>query len=590
VPKLRFTPRELSDYFSGYKKSTLKDNAMKMEKEFRTHAEGLFPAEIIEQARPHESKEVFEYRKKIWKAKTKPLFNKVFNSLSKIRRSADWAINYPEDIPTRTPEGETLQDYCEEHFPYFTSVTNWTFQVLLREYLIDPNAVCIVIPIEVPELQTDFIKPYPMIINSEHVVDYRQNDYAVLENKLGSEYIDQNGNTYKGKSFFVVTTMEIIRYDQKNSKGDYTIGFLYQHNFGHLPAYKLQAVLIKTAQGDFLYESRLSGMLPELDEAVREYRGTGKLTSPAGQGTLPIKCEKCQGLGYVGSSPFSKLTLRLGGLDQVGGTAIPVPPAGFVEKDVEIVKVQEEGVDKHLYQALAAVNMEFLAEKPLTQSGVAKEVDRDETNNFVHSVAEDIVRIMDWIYFMIAKYRYGIQYPTDEDVKLLLPDIEVPEHFDIFSTKFIEEELKNAKDNKINPVLINAMEISYASKKFIAEEDIRDTLVLVLQLDPMANVTEEDKGLRLQNKGITELDYVISCNIQQFVLRAVNENKGFAKLPVQKQQEILKGYAQEVVDENSAKQEILDAAMEDAAAATEDGAPNAENGKPPVNNNADQYQ
>lgn len=579
--KLFFTPQELTAYFTGQDKSVLKDDAVAFAKSLRVHADGTFPKDLIETARPHESEAVKEYRQKIWKSKTKPVLNKVFNSLSKIRRSRDWSIQYPQTNTPRIPEDETLYAYCEEQYPYFTSITNWAFQVLLREYLIDPNAVLLVLPIEIPSDETQIIRPYGMVMNSEWVIDYRHDDYVVIENPLGCTFVE-NGQTKTGRSFYCATTLDFYIYNQVSSMPKFKKVFEFNHQMNTLPAYKLGAVLIRVAENDFLYESRIASMLPELDEAAREYsdlqaakvmniyperweitnkdcpdcNGTGKIRLTAT--ALPVPCSTCGGSGDKANSPFSKLVVRHTALDAAAGGSLPIPPAGYVEKDVDVVKVQDDGIKAHLYDALAAVNMEFLASVPLSTSGISKEVDRDETNNFVNSIAEDIVRILDWLYYITAKYRYSVQYPNDEDIIAMCPQIQVPEHFDIFSTKFIEEEIKSAKENKMNPVLINSMEISYASKRFSTEDDIKNVLMLILQLDPLANVSEDDKNSRLQNNGITQEDYIISCNIKKFVLRALAEDAKFAEKPLADQQETMLKYAQEIKDANSSAADILE--------------------------------
>lgn len=571
--KIQFSREELKAWFSGETKGSYIKEAQEFAEKIRVHADGLYPEKLIAARRPHEPAEVQEYRKTIWEPKTEPTINKVFTSLSKIRRSSDWAVNYPQDEFTRIPEGERLEDYAERNFPYFTSVTNWVFSMLLREYLIDPNAVMLVYPLDIPEDPTAFFKPYPTVFSSANVIEYREENYCILINPLGSTYVDK-GVTYKGKSFYVVSTEQVLRYDQKNNKGEYRLGIQNNHGLGFMPAYQLKAVLFSSFEDSFLYKSRLCGMIPGLNEAAREYsdlqaakvmsiyperweftsneckecNGTGK-TMPTP--TAPeSSCNKCEGKGWVPNGPYSKMLIGRGALDMAAGQPLPIPPAGYVEKDVETVKVQDAGVDKHLYSALASINMQFLDNTPLAQSGIAKEVDRDETTNFVHGVAEDIVRIMDWLYRCIAKWRYSVQYPNEEDIKAMLPNIPVPEHFDIFSTRFIEEDMKTAKENKLNPVIIGAMELNYASKKFNSDSEVRDGLMLVLELDPFANVSEDDKQLRLQNDGIRKLDYIISSNIGAFIKRAILENEDFPVMEYEKQKKILEGYGQEVMDAN----------------------------------------
>ena len=210
--------------------------------------------------------------------------------------------------------------------------------------------------------------------------------------------------------------------------------------------------------------------------------------------------------------------------------------------------MQEESIDKHIFNALASINFEFLVNTPLNQSGTAKEVDKDELNNGVHSIAEDMVRNMDWIYWIIAKYRYQFQYKQEELIEMV-PVVSVPEKYDILSSKHLEEQLTSAKNNKANPAIINALEIEYAGKAFNADPEVRDTVELVLSLDPLSNISEDDKNSRLQNQGILKETYVISSNINEFVQRAIEENEGFPDMDLQEQKEVIKKYAQELMTE-----------------------------------------
>jgi hypothetical protein len=220
-----------------------------------------------------------------------------------------------------------------------------------------------------------------------------------------------------------------------------------------------------------------------------------------------------------------------------------------VQKSVEIAKLQDERVRKHLFDALATLNMEFLAETPLNQSGAAKEVDKDELNNFVNSIAEDLVRIMDNIYLYICDYRYGFI----EDVEkrhTQIPSVNVPTKFDMLSSNYLLAELTAAKTGGISPVIKKALEIEFAKKKFNTMPEISEFSQLTFELDPLYGLTEDEKFLRKSNGGITELDYIISCNITSFVQRAMNENKAFFDTDYKAQVEKMKAYAAEIKAEN----------------------------------------
>lgn len=583
MPKLIFTQEEIDSFVKDKEPHVFYKETVDIAEMMCVHADGgknpdgtvtQRLSKLLYERRPNEPMEVMEYRKKRFIPKTKPVFSKIFSSLQKIRRSSDWSIRYEGEFP-RIAEGETLEEYCEENYPGFTSLTNWVFTLMLRKYLIDPNAVVYVAPLTTEVEQNEYLQPIAQIFDSKNVIKFVADDYAVLLNPEGAIYYSA-GKPTKGKSYLICTTMQILRYDQVNGHGKISLADTYNHNLGYLPAFQLKGVLIEQSGNCFLYESRIAGIIPELDEAITEYsdlqaakvlhiyperweftqnectscKGTGKRRNPLftgpGCGCEPdLNCDKCVN-GYIVAGPYSKILVRPVANAAIEGVAqIPTPPAGYVEKDIEIVKVMEESVEAHIHNALAAINFEFLDKSPLAQSGVAKAFDSDEMSNTAHSIGEDIVAAMDNIYWLVALWRYRALYPVD-DIMEMVPTIAVPEKFDILSAAHTQEEIKTAKESKTNPVIVSALEIDYATRRFNADPDVRDRVQLILTLDPLPNISEDDKMSRLSNKGITLESYVISSNIQAFVQRAIDEDEGFVDMELSDQQEVMQKYAEEI--------------------------------------------
>lgn len=571
MPITKFIYTELAPYFKDGQRHFYHKRCCEKADDFAPHADGVYPQELIECRRPNEPEEVKEYRCKIWKAKTKPSFSKILNSLSKIRRSSDWSIKFPpaEDFPL-IAKGESLEDYTEKEFPYFTSLTNWIFSVLLKKYLTDPNGAVLVHPLESADELT-YVRPYPEVFAAWQVIEYIEGESAILEIAEGCMYtVGRSRKMEKGRSYYVVNKLVVERWDQINTKEDFEIVSTYVHNLNMLPAFKIGGVVCEANAHSFLYESRISGVLPDFDEALREYsdlqaakvlhifperweftqnectdcKGTGRRTNPTGDSI--INCTTCAGRGFVAAGPYSKMLIRPGNAME-GGAAIPNPPAGYVEKDVEIVKVMELSVKQHIYDGLAAINFQFLEQVPLSQSGTAKEVDKEELNNTVHAIAEDLVAIMDKIYRLTAWYRYGTLYPSPEVLDTMVPSVAVPEHYDLLSSTFMQTEVDTAKKANMNPVITSAMEVEYAGKRFVNEPEVRDRLSLVLQLDPLPNVSEDSKMSMLSNRGITQETYIITSNIQSFVQRAIDEDPDFAERPLKEQKAKMQAYAQEQI-------------------------------------------
>jgi hypothetical protein len=595
MPKLIFTQSEIDDILKERKeaKHHFYDQTVETADRMKVHADGIFPKTLLEERRPNEPLEVKEYREKIWVPITKPTFSKVFSSLQKIRRSSDWAVKFDglEEF-TKINEMETIQKYTEEKFPYFTSVTNWAFSLLLRKYLIDPNALVFVIPLEAEIPENEYLRPFPVVFDSVDALQFFEEDYAILNNPLGAVYKVKNGEEL-GRSYYFITTQQILKYDQIDSKNNFRLTMQYDHGLGVLPVYKIKGILIDQADNQFLYESRIAGMLPELEEAVREYsdlqaakvmhiyperweytnnecltcKGTGRRTNAqwfegcAATIEPTTTCDTCSGRGYTVSGPYSKIMVKPPNALEPGAQ-IPTPPAGYVEKDVEIIKIQQEGVDKHVYKALASINFEFLEKTPLAESGISKEVDKDELNNTVHSVAEDIIAAMDRYYRLAAYYRYKSLYSLEE-IDEMLPRIPVPEKYDILSPQHLGEELEKHKQGKTNPVILNQLEVEYASKRFNVDPQVRDRVALILELDPLPNISEDDKMSRLTNKGITLETYVISSNIQEFVQRALSEDPDFADKELEEQKAKMLEYAEQEIEKNDEAAKAAQEAMQE---------------------------
>jgi hypothetical protein len=546
--------------------------------ELTIHADGLYPEKLISERRPNESVETKNYRKKIYRPVTKRAVSKIISSLGKIRRSPDWAIQYNrEKLPQYIPDNETLEAYCEKQYPEFSSITNWVFSELLRRYALDANSMVAVIPKGLPEKSSEYLQPIAMLFGSAQVLDYEPDDYVVL---LSSETVKYNSSKeiYNyGKVFYVLTPELVVRYEQSENSSDYKEAWSYMHNFGTLPAFKVGGLFFEKKNNDTVFKSRISDIVPHLDEAVREYsdlqaeilqhihsekyvyvsadckycRGVGLTIGDDGK---QHECTKCHGIGSVRSvTPYGVYEITP---NKVNEQAIPTPPIGYIQKQTDIARLQDERIDKHIYKAMSAVNMEFLAEAPLNQSGVAKEVDKDELNNLVGSVAEDLVAIMDKVYFYINEYRYSVILKDKEKRKLMLPVIPVPERFDLLNSSHIMAEIASAKTAGVNPVLVRTMEIDYAKKRFNANPDVSYFLQAVYDLDPLAGLTEDEKMSRLSNGGITELSYILSSNINTFVQRAVRADGQFYSKDFDEQQRIVVEYAKEVQKENSASQQV----------------------------------
>jgi hypothetical protein len=575
MPFFEIEPELLTAYASGKACHNAHALTVELYKELLVHADGILPERLIECRRPSESLTIKDYRKEIFEPITEATFTRVLVSLAKIRRSPDWSITFPGKVPPKITPEESLETYTTENFPNdFGSLTNWAFSVGLKNYAIDSNAVVLVMPSNIDkEDPTEYYTPFPYVFNSPQVLEFVANDHIVLlsEETCSYEVYGNNreriGSKDDGIVLYVVNTQTIDTYEQSDINKSMVLVDSFAHNLGYLPAFKMPGAYFKTIGKTFINKSMLAGMKAGMNEAVRQYsdmqaeivqhvhsekwiyqnidcnncNGSGKEQKFIGE---ICDCHVCHGIGKVSTSPYDNHVLQP---PAIGESSVPTPPAGYIQKAdvVAMVTKQNDLVNEQLYKALASINMQFLEITPLAQSGVAKEVDKDELNNFVNSIAEGLVKMMDNIYRITCDMRYSILIPDAAARKELLPKVAVPAVFDLLSSSYLVDEIKTAKESNINTLIILALEAEFAAKKFYNNPEVAQELKLTFNLDPIPGTTDDEKALRLQNEGVTQEDYIISCNIVPFIKRAIRENKKFTSLDYTSQMAILEGYAAE---------------------------------------------
>ena len=554
------TPAFLEPYLSSKYRHSYYHDAVELAEELAIHADGEFPDDLISERRPAESEEIKNYRKKIFTPITKPVFTKVYNSLMKIRKSSDWMISFPTNIPAFIAEDEAPEKYLMKDLPRNGSITNWMFSVAFKPYLIDANAVVLTMPINYDIQENEYFKPYPKIFTSAQIIDYRINEFYLLQDAEMFSYEEDDYYYTNGRRFYLIQPDIFQVFEEKNGKVSEV--FQFPNVLGYIPIRHMNGMVVEQGNHCTLYESRISGIVPMLNEAVREYsdlqaeivqhihstmwaiqpqqcgrcKGVGEIPR---ENSAPISCPTCSGKGILPLNPFEHVIMPM---PKAGESTVPTPPIGYVQKQTEIARLQEERIRQHIYDALSAISMEFLAETPIAQSGVAKQVDREELYSFVHSIAEDVVRIMDEVSYDVLAWRH---YAQNVDVNELLPYIPVPERYDMLSGKVLVDELTSMVQAKVDPAIINAAQIELADKKF-NESKVKDLVILKLKLDPFAGVPEENISLLKTFDAINKSDLVVHANISKFVTRAMNEIDSFADMTYTEQEKIMQQYATEL--------------------------------------------
>lgn len=571
-------PPDLQEIFKDKRRSEIRREAQRLYEALEIHIEGKYPFHLINERRPNENAEIKSYREKIYQNVFKSTTTRIITSLSKAKKAEGFSVVWPVDN-TKIPEAEKLQRYAAENMPLIESVINWGFEVMMKEMLTDANAVCVVVPLEYPIPETEFYRPVPHVFDSDDVwyVNYLAG-LVVLKGER-EYYTATNGRKYEANVFWVVDKMTVQKWIQRGQDKDYTLESEWVHGLDELPAFTLGGIGIETEDGCILYESFIQGIVAWMNEAVREYsdlqaevvqhihstfwaystqdcatcKGTGQVNR-TGQ-FVPCDAQGCRS-GKVDVSPYSNIMIKSEGLSSALGQQIPTPPAGYISKDMEIVKVQWERIKEHIYNALASINMQFLDNVPLSQSGIAKSVDRDELDNFVHSVTTRVIRNIELIIYFAARIRYK-DLLTGEQIREILPTFRVPMSFDLMNGSYLIAEIEAARKANISPLILSELEKQLAAKKFVDNPEIFEMVEAQYDLDPLLGYSQDEKMSMLSNNGISQVDYVISCNLPRYIQIALNENTNFNDKSLKEKREFMKKLALAEIKERSAANAIL---------------------------------
>lgn len=543
--------------------------------QFDDPEKNIWFSRLILSRRPSEDLTIMFYRAMQYKPITKTPISKVVNTLRKIEKANDFRVDWSKsEVPASLSKENSLEVYCEEKFPGYGSVQNYVFSYLLREVIArDPNLLIGIRPDdEYQAAANELTKPYIYIFNIEMQVYFKDGDIAIIRCDEKHYYNDVNGTAREGNKFQVWTKNEIWEVKQ-NDKNFFVDEPPYVHNLGELPIWRPRGNVKKNKGFTPINNSFIDDMLPSLDNAAGEfsdlqaevvqhiystmwyYEGQN-CTICNGSGSVQkngnkVECSKCKGEGVMPKSPFKDLVIRPA-KKNLGEQDTPTPPAGFVEKDVTIVELQDKRIQNHFINALDAVSMRYLAEAPTNQSGIAKRYDYEETFSFIYPVGRFIVEsILRKIYYFINKYRYGSLF-SEEVLLKMLPSIAIPAQFEVMTEQMIAEEVKSLREGKIDPIIVSEKEMDYAYKAFRDDKVKLSKIYLSKELNPFPSMSYQEILDSELAGTITKPDAVKATYLPYFLEMAYQENKQFYELDHEDQVKIIDSMVEAKVKELTA--------------------------------------
>ena len=541
------------------------DDATEHAEEMGVHVSGTCPGDLLKKARPNEPEDVRQYREDVWEPVTKAKSKKVISVINRIFNPRMYAVEIAQNPTGVIPDEETLDKYLFENYPFYLSVMSFIKEVFTKRILEDPNAVIVVRPVVQIKKDTEFVRPVPVIYSSDQLLDFDPDNYYIIDI---TPY--QNNREHETiKKLLVVDDTSFNVYDRE---GELIEDESYDHNLGRTPAFRLGGV-VTGKDYPYYYESYISGILPHWNKAVTiqsdldaqivlhaylekwEYDSV-QCPGCGGDGVVYDKgdhaehreserqCSRCGGVGKIAKNPFDIYTINRDALNP--DAPVPIPPAGYIEKPIEILTKLREEVDLNIKEGLSAINMEIVDLVPEIQSGIAKTIDRQDLDSFLMQYSNHIFDyVLPNIIDMTIQWRYVVPGMI-KDLKKYPYIIKKPVRFDVLSVQHLMVEFAQAKETKLDNNVIAAYEIDIIEKLFSGAT--KQKAQTIVRLDPYTGMnTDEMMTLRSQDI-ITEKDWYIKTHMGWLVEIAISRDTDkviFLELDLIKQEEIISKIADE---------------------------------------------
>lgn len=564
---------ELKEIAEGLIHGTLKhvfyEKSVALAKEISRTFSKDYP-EWMDKDRPKEPKRIKEYRKTVFQNPVIGEAVRITDKYIKIEQADGFSVSYPKE----TNEQNELEQYCDNGFFGYNSLVNYVFTSVISKLNYDPNAVVAVFDKAPSELETEARKPFPYIFKSEQVKEYVNNSYCAVE---------EEGREAGQRRFYVFDDVNYYIIDElKTGKLDITV---VAHNCGQIPAFKIGQFIEEEKQGERLLRSILHDTIPHFRSAIRRYNdievelihhintkewsiAPEKCKTCNGQkkvGREQKKCGSCEGTGVTNWNVLEELLIERdskGNLFGEGGFPFS-SPAGYVPRSVEALKAMQVSYIGHIDEGYNAIDFGILRQRRTSaaESAKSKQMERLEYSQKIYSAARHVVEnLLIQLYRFIDAQLFGV---NPNQIGKRLPQITTPMEFDLMSPEALLEELKLAIDAEMNEEIKSALKIKYA--KLVVGENARETKTLIDQvnIDPLFGKTVEELELLMgggeesATSVLDRLDVIMSANFKGLIDKAMRENPNWDTLEETKKYEIIRAYAQEILDRKIQAQKVL---------------------------------
>jgi len=565
------TGKEFTTYLDGIfkdKRHRYYDETVEHAVNMGIHVDGDPPTKLLEEKRPNEAEEIRAYRLEVYKPITKAVSRKVISILGRIFNERRFSVIIPDVPNKKIKEDNGLREYLKVGYPQYRTLLNYIKTVFIKQNVGDPNGVIVVAPTfeSIEKDDTEFLDPLPVYYEAARILDFIEDDYFVIDitkhTEKNRKYAHRKDKTVD--KVMIIDT-EFIRIYTRDLN-DTRLFWEFRHNFGRPFVFRTGGITAEDMT-PYAYESFIAGVLPHWDKAVAlssdldamitlymypekwevetvcsvcsgSRQVDSMVYSGTGSAVEKVKCNHCKGTGRMTRSPFNIHTVSSDALRPEAN--LPLPPMGYVQKDVEIPRWVDEKLASEIEAGLNAINMDIVNKTGENQSGISKAIDRQELDSFLQTYSD---HIFDYVIPNIVRFtvlwRYWLpKLVNDKEAREYVPEINKPTRFDIVSANFLIDEMKTAKEAGLDPSIIKAMQIDIIEKMFTGAE--KEKVKTAIIIDSYAGRNSEDLSVLRGNNVITAEEWFIKENLPMLLFVAEENDPKFNDKPILEKRDIVR--------------------------------------------------
>lgn len=547
------------------------------------HLYGDLPYKILNRVRPREDPETKAYRLQSYETITKSTADKALSIVAKVFNPSLYSIRFDEN----NDKADMLEDYAMNDYPYCGSVINYLHEVGLRKMIADPNGVFVVKPSTYPTDQVTRVQPIIKIFGSKNIWFKDLESYLIFIRcqtvqdtlvfffewydktqivEFSAYVVNPNSDTEKGLMItesVVYPTGFLPVWELKGNTEVQDNGIEIHKSFFEPAVSFWNKAINHESDLDGAYINHMHPIRTELATECdyiqdKQRCRNGWIVSATGGDRMA--CPGCNGTGYKSvKSPFGVYRIDPSALS--GDKATGMKAVEYINIPTDATKMLEQRIETLLEKGLYALNMDVVNKIGENQSGKAKVIDRGELYDFLYKIGSVVFDTHAYnIFHYFNLFMFGVEALNQgqEYLSSIEPEIAKPTMFDITTAVEMISEYKNSKDAGINPSYLKVKQLQINSKEFASDEDLKERLNLILECDPLPQITPDQIIANSLEGWYRKYDPIIHANIESFVKRALEEfpkekgveESGFCGMDDSKRYEILVKYAKEVEKDN----------------------------------------